>query len=151
MISVPLPHASLLNFTPKMLWRRMNQGRGEGWKRNILHHCGLYTKLGLGSKTKSFIISLHSDEISVKSINLGSAHWKRIYAADVLSIQHHLSLLDTFPIVSDALGRLTEQHERKEGTTNIYWRPTKCQVCQLHVRHLKELYLIHLWSPVLGT
>lgn len=77
-------------------------------------------KLGLGSKTKILIISLYSDEINVKSVNLCRAQGKRIYAADVLSIQHHLSLLDTFTIVSDAPGRLTEQHGRKEGTTNIY-------------------------------
>lgn len=99
-------------------------------------------KLGLRSKTKILIIYLYSDEINVKSINPCCAQRKRIYAADVLSIRHHLSFLDTFIIVSDAPNRLTEQHGRKEGTTNIYWRPTKCQVHQIHLGDLEELSFI---------
>lgn len=107
---------------------------GEEWlkeekknkKLKILYYHGPYMKLGLGSKTKIFIISTCSDEINVKAVNLCCVYWKRIYAADVLSIRHYLPFLDTCTIVSDVLGGLTEQHERKEGTINIHWRPTKC-------------------------
>lgn len=32
----------------------------------------------------------------------------------------------------NALGRLTEQHEGQEEEISIHWKPTKCQVHQLH-------------------
>lgn len=79
-------------------------------------------KLGLGSKTKILTISPHSDEINTSDEVHTSVlcPTKKNLCSGAVSVPHHPSLRGAFTIVSDALGRLTEQHEWEEETTNIY-------------------------------
>lgn len=122
-------HASLFNFTSKMLQWRMDQGREEGQKLKLSEWCGLRMELGLES-----IFTWrnhHGVYVSVLCPMTNNLCCRCSEHVTLSIFSGHIH------IVKKAWGRLTAQHKGQEETPNIYWKPTKCQAQQLQLIYLK--------------